>query len=104
MAYEKQTWVTGETITEEKLNHMEDGIEAAGGSAITIEFEEGQMTPTMEQVETAFKAGIPVIVHENSEWGNDYYLVVYFDDTNENIGTYSNRYAYSEESGWYIPD
>lgn len=26
MAYEKQTWVTGEIITEEKLNHMEDGI------------------------------------------------------------------------------
>lgn len=24
--YEKQTWVTGETITAEKLNHMEDGI------------------------------------------------------------------------------
>ena len=26
MAYEKQTWVTGEVITKEKLNHMEDGI------------------------------------------------------------------------------
>lgn len=27
MAYEKQTWTTGEVITQEKLNHMEDGIE-----------------------------------------------------------------------------
>lgn len=26
MTYQKQTWVTGETITEQKLNHMEDGI------------------------------------------------------------------------------
>lgn len=26
MAYEKQTWATGNTITAEKLNHMEDGI------------------------------------------------------------------------------
>lgn len=26
MAYEKQTWVTGEVITKEKLNHIEDGI------------------------------------------------------------------------------
>lgn len=25
-AYEKQTWVDGETITEEKLNHIEEGI------------------------------------------------------------------------------
>lgn len=31
MAYEKQTWVTGETITASKLNHMEDGIGADGG-------------------------------------------------------------------------
>lgn len=27
MSYEKQTWVTGETITASKLNHMENGIE-----------------------------------------------------------------------------
>lgn len=26
MAYEKQTWATGQTITAEKMNHMEDGI------------------------------------------------------------------------------
>lgn len=33
MAYEKQTWTTGEVITQEKLNHMEDGIANAGGDA-----------------------------------------------------------------------
>ena len=26
MAYEKQTWADGDVITQEKLNHMEDGI------------------------------------------------------------------------------
>lgn len=31
MAYEKQTWTTGDVITQEKLNHMEDGIANAGG-------------------------------------------------------------------------
>lgn len=36
MAYEKQTWTTGEVITQEKLNHMEDGI--AEGSGVNIEF------------------------------------------------------------------
>lgn len=29
MAYEKQTWTTGEVITQEKLNHIENGIEGA---------------------------------------------------------------------------
>jgi len=29
MAYEKQTWINGDVITQEKLNHIEDGIEDA---------------------------------------------------------------------------
>lgn len=29
MAYTKQTWATGEVITQEKLNHAEEGIEGA---------------------------------------------------------------------------
>lgn len=31
MSYEKQTWVTGDVITAEKLNHMEEGISSGGG-------------------------------------------------------------------------
>lgn len=31
MAYTKQTWNCGDEITAEKLNHIEDGIENAGG-------------------------------------------------------------------------
>ena len=34
MAYEKQTWTTGEVITQEKLNHMEDGIAEGNGVEI----------------------------------------------------------------------
>ena len=30
MSYEKNTWEIGDTITAEKLNNMEDGIEGAG--------------------------------------------------------------------------
>lgn len=36
MAYEKQTWQTGDVITQEKLNHMEDGIGKTGVSIIKI--------------------------------------------------------------------
>ena len=40
MSYEKQTWTTGETITAEKLNHLEDGVASAGsgggGSTATV--------------------------------------------------------------------
>ena len=34
MSYTKQTWATGDTITAEKLNHMEDGIVQGGGVTI----------------------------------------------------------------------
>lgn len=33
MAYEKQTWVCGDVITADRLNHMEEGIEECCGSA-----------------------------------------------------------------------
>lgn len=33
MAYEPNTWNTGDTITSEKLNHMEQGVSAASAAA-----------------------------------------------------------------------
>ena len=39
MAYEKQTWTSGDVITAAKMNHIEDGIAAGGsssGSAIIL--------------------------------------------------------------------
>lgn len=32
MAYEKQTWAKGDTITSAKLNHIEDGVSGAQGA------------------------------------------------------------------------
>lgn len=34
MAYEKQEWKCGDSITAEKLNHMEDGIANAGRGGV----------------------------------------------------------------------
>lgn len=43
MAYEKQTWTTGEVITQEKLNHMEDGIENAYEIPAVTETDNGKV-------------------------------------------------------------
>lgn len=40
MAYDKNIWSCGDEITAEKLNHMEDGIENAGGGDAGYECEE----------------------------------------------------------------
>lgn len=54
MAYEKQTWVCGETITADKLNHMEDGIaEASGGGTAGYECTEEYTLLTDESVATS---------------------------------------------------
>lgn len=37
MAYVKQTWETGQTITADKLNHIEDGVANSGGG-LTVRF------------------------------------------------------------------
>lgn len=35
MAYERQTWTCGETITADKLNHIEEGLANSGGVQVT---------------------------------------------------------------------
>lgn len=43
MAYDKYTWQTGEVITQEKLNHMEDGIENAYELPAVTETDNGKV-------------------------------------------------------------
>lgn len=45
MAYEKQTWIDGEKITKEKLNHIEEGIK-------NIELTPGPQGPKGDRGET----------------------------------------------------
>ena len=36
MAYNKTTWATGDIVTAEKLNKLEDGVEDAGGGPLVV--------------------------------------------------------------------
>lgn len=77
MAYDKQTWVSGEVITATKLNHMEDGIAGAGsggGSFIititTTWTQEGddwistnEFDKTPAEALAAYEAGQTIKVH-----------------------------------------
>lgn len=76
MSYTKQTWTTGDTITAEKLNHMEDGIgEGAGGIFVVhgTMNEEQRMTldKTWQQIVDACAAEqLPVALTFMSDDGN----------------------------------
>lgn len=72
MSYTKQTWATGDVITANKMNHMEDGIasnEGSSGGSMLIEMvfdqsaENYTSSVSYSDVVDAFKAGTPIIIH-----------------------------------------
>lgn len=49
MSYEKHTWETGETITAEKLNNLEQGITNAGILVVNGVYDEQANTVTLDK-------------------------------------------------------
>lgn len=62
MAYVKQTWQTGDTVTSAKLNHMEDGIAAAGDAALVVGSTVEGSTTTLNKTYAEILAGNYVAV------------------------------------------
>lgn len=73
MSYEKQTWVNGDVITDNKLNHMEDGIANAGGAMFVTETNENDTSTlgnTYKEIKDAIDAGhVAYIVASISDGG-----------------------------------
>lgn len=55
MSYTKYTWVTGEVITADKLNHMEDGI--AGGGSLIVTAPQWALDKTWNEIVEAIRSG-----------------------------------------------
>lgn len=69
MSYEKQTWTTGDIITAEKLNHIENGIESGSNELIVhcqIIGMEYIIDKTYEEIDSAITNGKKVIVYYGS--------------------------------------
>lgn len=78
MAYEKQTWLTGEVITKEKLNHMEDGIANGDGGAFiaNMDTETHTLDKTWNEIKAAFTNGQPsYVVSKDGEVDGMYPIV-----------------------------
>ena len=58
MAYSKQTWQTGDTITAAKLNHMEDGIAATSNYDLVITMTDDSLTADGLSLEELLQKGI----------------------------------------------
>lgn len=102
MAYEKQTWECGETITAEKLNHIEDGIaDASSGGVLVVGIDhdivnEGIVVgavydKTWKEVNDALVNGLYVVV-VNGLWASL--------SDGENRQDPIFKTAYNKRSGW----
>ena len=86
MSYTKQTWVTGDIITANKMNHMEDGIaDADGGNQIEyLHFQDPTATPhvldkTYGEIKALLEAGKTLmLVYPNigDEWSYTQYCMI----------------------------
>lgn len=79
MSYEKQTWTTGEVITAEKLNHMEDGIVNNDTVIVTITSTQGVISAdkTYEEILDAINNGKYVYLKEHPENAPDGLFIIY---------------------------
>lgn len=98
MAYEKQTWQTGDIITAPKLNHMEDGIESAPGYHVetqTVTIVPQQSVTTVENPDMGTNVGsfTPTIPEDSPET-----MTVVFDGTTY-VCHKNEANGYGEEPG-----
>ena len=90
MSYTKQTWATGDTVTASKLNHMEDGIEGAGGGIVLdLVNTLTPLTMTFEEIADAIGSGTNVYIKYDTheDWSTDYSVRLTF-------GRVINAYKY----------
>lgn len=80
MTYEKQTWNTGDTITAEKLNHMEEGIDD-NSTVLTVNSttDDGGkiLDKTYNEIKAAYLNGVPVIIVDSENYTYDLVYGVY---------------------------
>ena len=107
MSYEKQTWHNGDTITEQKLNHMEDGIANAGGGGgvFTIDVIIEDETPTLNQkakdIYDAFCSGLCIVRETVDEEETLYPLAyVYKEGTYYSMGYYVSVSGAIQDNGF----
>ena len=85
MSYIKQTWETGDVITANKLNHMEDGIGGEEDFIVTLTPTSQDMSGTMDktcgEITAAYNAGKKIRFYFNG--ANVYAIPTWFSIYND---------------------
>ncbi len=79
MAYIKTNWQAGDTITANKLNNIENGIESlstGGGGTLIIHENYGTLDKTWQEIYNAMKTGLIVYIYDESSEGITIFYVL----------------------------
>lgn len=98
MAYVKQNWETGELITSQKLNHMEDGIAegGGGGGVMYVHYVFGDngdyIDKTYSELKEAYLSGMNIVCvrddsYDDPEHGSSSFQYGGLVSLQENVGT-----------------
>lgn len=109
MSYTKTNWQTGDVITAEKLNKIENGVEAASNSGsgsgdfvkITAEYEDEQLTldKTFSEIAEIIEGGGVPFVHDGSRV---YMLTEY--DTSSGVAKFDTAISYGSGTTAYVDE
>ena len=105
MSYVKQTWQTGDVVTAEKLNHIEDGVAGAGGMAVIpleISGSDLQTSLTWSEIKDIVSSGKAAVLRFSYEEEgyfqiSDYHVISVMLES----GAYLINAVYSESSTAY---
>ena len=102
MSYEKQTWQTGDVVTSAKLNHMEDGIAAAGGGGVlvvNVTFDESTETEICDKTAGEMTAALESggIIFRQYDEGDG----VYYYSTLKTAGISDEEYYFESQGTQY---
>lgn len=110
MGYEKQTWQTGDVITANKMNHMEDGIAGVGGSVLVVratnDTDNSQyiLDTTWRQIYNAFLSNGCVVLADPVSNGEQYKtieeLFFYPNDSQYTVIFLGDSYTTNSENGY----
>lgn len=82
MAYTPTEWASGDVVTSQKLNKLEQGVAGAGG-VLAVHAVEGALDKTWKELYTALNAGCYVcLVYEGNQ------TIIYEASFNDGTGTY----------------
>lgn len=107
MNYIKNTWKTGDIVSSQKLNHMEDGIVDAGGIMV-INDTDNTLDKTWQEIYDAMSAGKLCVVRKDEgtlEGGIEAYIVtiVYLSGEEYMVGISKDENPYTASSATGYP-